>query len=131
MYDPLSTLGKIISLGSLGSTSGFALVLPRLPREIIFPAVDNGSYTPLHSDLSYTYTAVQMLLRLISFTQLHLNKDGQQINSEDHRSYFDHQGIELSRKFWSGEKFGPGDQNSRKSGPPGPQFPEKFGPRLE
>ena len=29
-------------------------VLPRLPREIIFPKVDNGSYTLLHSDLSCT-----------------------------------------------------------------------------
>ncbi len=29
--------------------------LPWLPREITFPAVDNGSYTPLRSDLSYTY----------------------------------------------------------------------------
>ena len=28
--------------------------LPWLPREITFPAVDNGSYTPLRSDLSYT-----------------------------------------------------------------------------
>ena len=27
-------------------------VLPRLPREIIFPKVDNGSYTPLRSNLS-------------------------------------------------------------------------------
>ena len=34
-----------------------ASAVPRLPWEIIFPAVDNGSYTPLHSDLSYsTYT---------------------------------------------------------------------------
>ena len=36
--------------------------------------------------------------------------------------------IGLSRKFWSGEKFGPGDQNSRKIGPPGPLFPENLGP---
>ena len=34
----------------------------------------------------------------------------------------------LSRKFWSGENFGPGDQNSRKIGPPGPLFPENLGP---
>ena len=32
----------------------------------------------------------------------------------------------LSRKFWSGEKIGPGDQNSRKNGLPGPFFLEKF-----
>ena len=39
--------------------------------------------------------------------------------------------IELSRKFWSGENFGPGDQNSRKIGPPGPLFPENLGPAVE
>ena len=33
-------------------------VLPWLPREIIFPAVDNGSYTPLRSDLFYTYVII-------------------------------------------------------------------------
>ena len=38
---------------------------------------------------------------------------------------------ELSRKFWSGENFGPGDQNSRKIGPPGPLFPENVGPAVE
>ena len=37
----------------------------------------------------------------------------------------------LSRKFWSGENFGPGDQNSRKIGPPGPLFPENLGPGVE
>ena len=37
----------------------------------------------------------------------------------------------LSRKFWSGENFGPGDQNSRKIGPPGPLFPENLGPAVE
>ena len=37
----------------------------------------------------------------------------------------------LSRKFWSGENFGPGDQNSRKIGPPGPKYSEKFGPYSE
>ena len=36
-----------------------------------------------------------------------------------------------SRKFWSGEKIGPRDQNSRENGPPGPFSPEKFGPDLE
>ena len=30
-------------------------VLPRLPREITFPKVDNGSYTPPRSDLSILY----------------------------------------------------------------------------
>ena len=39
--------------------------------------------------------------------------------------------VELSRKFWSGENFGPGDQNSRKIGPPGPLFPENLGPAVE
>jgi len=34
-------------------------------------------------------------------------------------------------KFWSSEKIGPGDQNSRNNGPPGPFSPEKFGPDLE
>ena len=29
----------------------------RLPREIIFPKVDNGSYNPLRSDLSILYYA--------------------------------------------------------------------------
>ena len=38
---------------------------------------------------------------------------------------------DLSRKFWSGENFGPGDQNSRKIGPPGPLFPENLGPAVE
>ena len=38
---------------------------------------------------------------------------------------------DLSWKFWSGEKIGPGDQNSRNNGPPGPFSPEKFGPDLE
>ena len=37
----------------------------------------------------------------------------------------------LSRKFWSGENIGPGDQNSRKIGPPGPLFPENLGPAME
>ena len=32
-------------------------VLPRLPREITFPKVDNGSYNPLRSDLSILYYA--------------------------------------------------------------------------
>ena len=32
-------------------------VLPRLPREIIFPKVDNRSYTPLRSGLSILYYA--------------------------------------------------------------------------
>ena len=39
--------------------------------------------------------------------------------------------VVLSRKFWSGENFGPGDQNSRKIGPPGPLFPENLGPAVE
>ena len=39
--------------------------------------------------------------------------------------------IDPSRKFWSGENFGPGDQNSRKIGPPGPLFPENLGPAVE
>ena len=39
--------------------------------------------------------------------------------------------VDLSRKFWSGENFGPGDQNSRKIGPPGPLFPENLGPAVE
>ena len=39
--------------------------------------------------------------------------------------------IGLSRKFWSGENFGPGDQNSRKIGPAGPLFPENVGPAVE
>ena len=30
-------------------------VLPRLPREIIFPKVDNRSYTPLRSGLSIAF----------------------------------------------------------------------------
>ena len=38
---------------------------------------------------------------------------------------------DLSRKFWSGENFGPGDQNSRKIGPPRPLFPENLGPAVE
>ena len=49
VYDPLSTAGKIISRGS---TRAKPELLPRLPREIIFPKVDNGSYTPLRSGLS-------------------------------------------------------------------------------
>ena len=32
-------------------------ILTRLPREIIFPKVDNGSYTPLRSGLSILYYA--------------------------------------------------------------------------
>ena len=32
-------------------------VLPRLPREIFFSKVDNGSYTPLRSGLSILYYA--------------------------------------------------------------------------
>ena len=39
--------------------------------------------------------------------------------------------IVMSRKFWSGENFGPGDQNSRKIGPAGPLFPENVGPAVE
>ena len=39
--------------------------------------------------------------------------------------------VGLSRKFWSGENFGPGDQNSGKIGPPGPLFPENVGPAVE
>ena len=39
--------------------------------------------------------------------------------------------IGLSQKFWSSEKIGPGDQNSRNNGTPGPFSPEKFGPDLE
>ena len=39
--------------------------------------------------------------------------------------------VVMSRKFWSGENFGPGDQNFRKFGPPGPKYSEKFGPYLE
>ena len=31
--------------------------VPRLPREITFPKVDNGSYNPLRSDLSILYYA--------------------------------------------------------------------------
>ena len=31
--------------------------LPWIPREITFPAVDNGSYNPLRSDLSILYYA--------------------------------------------------------------------------
>ena len=34
-------------------------ILPWLPWEIIFPAVDNGSYTLPRSDLSYTYTPLR------------------------------------------------------------------------
>jgi len=34
----------------------------------------------------------------------------------------------LSQKFWSGEKIGLGDQNSRNNGPPRPFSLEKFGP---
>jgi len=37
----------------------------------------------------------------------------------------------LSRKFWSSEKTGPEDQNSRYNGPAGPFSPENFGPDLE
>ena len=32
----------------------------------------------------------------------------------------------LSRKFWSGENFGPGDQNSWKISPPDHNFPKNF-----
>ena len=34
----------------------------------------------------------------------------------------------MSRKFWSGGKIGPGDQNFWNIGPGGPFFPENFGP---
>ena len=37
----------------------------------------------------------------------------------------------LSRKFWSGGKIGPGDQNFRNIGPGGPFFPENFGPPVK
>ncbi len=37
----------------------------------------------------------------------------------------------LSRKFWTGEIFGPGDQNSWKTGPSGPFSPENSGPPLK
>ena len=40
-------------------------------------------------------------------------------------------GEELSRKFWSGGKIGPGDQNFRNIGPGGPFFPENFGPPVK
>ena len=52
-----STAGKSISRGSRGSTRAKPEVLSRLPREIIFPKVDNGSYTPLRSGLSILYYA--------------------------------------------------------------------------
>ena len=34
--------------------------------------------------------------------------------------------VDLSWKFWSGKKSGPGDQNSRKNGPPGQFSPENI-----
>ena len=37
----------------------------------------------------------------------------------------------LSRKFWSGGKIGPGDQNFRNFSPGGPFFPENFGPPVK
>ena len=37
----------------------------------------------------------------------------------------------LSRKFWSGENFGPGEQNSRKIWSAGLLFSENIGPRVE
>ena len=37
----------------------------------------------------------------------------------------------LSRKFWSGKKIGPGDQYSRRNGPPGPFFFENIGPSAK
>ena len=39
--------------------------------------------------------------------------------------------VDLSRKFWSGENFGPGDQNSRKIWSAGLLFSENIGPRME
>ena len=39
--------------------------------------------------------------------------------------------VVLSRKFWSGGKIGPGDQNFWNIGPGGPFFPENFGPHGE
>ena len=38
---------------------------------------------------------------------------------------------ELPRKFWSGENFGPGDQNSRKIWFAGLLFSENIGPHVE
>ena len=38
---------------------------PWKPREILFPVVDNGSYTPLRSDLSYTYLAEYIIYILL------------------------------------------------------------------
>ena len=38
---------------------------------------------------------------------------------------------DLSRKFWSSENFGPGDQNSRKIWSAGLLFSENIGPRVE
>ena len=38
--------------------------------------------------------------------------------------------VGLSRKFWSGGKIGPGDQNFWNIGPGGPFFPENFGPPV-
>ena len=37
----------------------------------------------------------------------------------------------LSRKFWAGENFGPGDQNSRKIWSAGLLFSENIGPCVE
>ena len=37
----------------------------------------------------------------------------------------------LSRKFWSAENFGPGDQNSLENCSAGPLFSENFGPRMD
>ena len=44
---------------------------------------------------------------------------------------FLHFRLGLSRKFWSGGKIGPGDQNFRNIGPGGPFFPENFGPPVK
>ena len=37
----------------------------------------------------------------------------------------------VSRKFWSGEKIGPGDQYSRRNDPPVPFFSENIGPSAK
>ena len=46
------------------------------------------------------------------------------------RTKFILQPMVLSRKFWSGENFGPGDQNSRKIWSTGLLFSENIGPRV-
>ena len=45
-----------------------------------------------------------------------------------YRAYTGPNMMAMSRKFWSGRKIGPGDQNF---GPGGPFFPENFGPPVK